>query len=121
DHVRGELPRQAEAVAIGPKVFDLLLYLIQNREHVVSKDELLEAVWSGRIVSESTLTTHINAVRKAVGDNGEEQRLVRTITRKGFRFVGEVKEASDGLAASGARAAKSDEAVAPPMILPHSP
>ena len=81
DPDRRELTRQAETVAIGPKVFDLLLYLIQNREHVVSKDDLLGAVWSGRIVSESTLTSHINAVRKAVGDNGEEQRLVRTIRR----------------------------------------
>ena len=93
DPDRRELTRHAEAVAIGPKVFDLLLYLIQNREHVVSKDDLLEAVWSGRIVAESTLTSHINAVRKAIGDSGEEQRLVRTITRKGFRFVGEIKEA----------------------------
>jgi len=120
DPDRRELTRQAEAVAIGPKVFDLLLYLVQNRERVVSKDDLLETVWSGRIVSESTLTSHINAVRKAIGDNGVEQRLVRTITRKGFRFVGEVKEASDRLAPSGASAAKSDEAVAP-MILPDSP
>jgi DNA-binding winged helix-turn-helix (wHTH) protein len=63
DPDRRELTRHAEAVAIGPKVFDLLLYLIQNREHVVSKDDLLEAVWSGRIVAESTLTSHINAVR----------------------------------------------------------
>jgi DNA-binding winged helix-turn-helix (wHTH) protein len=66
DPDRRELTRQADAVAIGPKVFDLLLYLIQNRAHVVSKDDVLEAVWSGRIVSESTLTTHINAVRKAI-------------------------------------------------------
>jgi TolB-like protein len=121
DPDRRELTRQGEAVAIGPKVFDLLLYLIQNREHVVSKDDLLEAVWSGRIVSESTLTTHINAVRKAIGDNGEEQRLVRTFTRKGFRFVGEVKEAPDGLVASDARTTKSNEAPAPTMILPDGP
>src|SRR3712207_7599606 len=73
DPDRRELTRHAEAVAIGPKVFDLLLYLVQNREHVVSKDDLLEAVWAGRNVSESTLTSHINAVRKAIGDNGEEQ------------------------------------------------
>ena len=65
---------------------------MQNRERVVSKDELLDAVWGGRIVSESTLTSHINAVRKAIGDSGEEQRLVRTIARKGFRFVGDVSE-----------------------------
>ena len=66
DPDRRELTRHAEAVAIGPKVFDLLLYLIQNREHVVSKDSLLEAIWSGRIVSESTLTSHINAGRIGV-------------------------------------------------------
>ena len=91
---------------IGPQVFDLLLYLVENREHVVSKDDLLDAVWGGRIVSESTLTSHINAVRKAIGDSGEEQRLIRTIARKGFRFVGEVSEveSSDGVAAPTRRA-----------------
>ena len=78
DPNRRELTRNAEAVAIGPKVFDLLLYLVQNRERVVSKDDFLTSVWAGRIVSESTLTSHINAARKAVGDNGEEQRLIRT-------------------------------------------
>ena len=64
-----------------------------NRERVVSKDDLLDTVWGGRIVSESTLTSHINAVRKAIGDSGEEQRLIRTVARKGFRFVGEIREA----------------------------
>lgn len=92
DPERRELTRGSHAVAIGPQVFDLLLYLMLNRERVVSKDDLLEAVWKGRIVSESTLTSHINAVRKAVGDDGEAQRLVRTIPRKGFRFVGDVEE-----------------------------
>ena len=96
---------------IGPQVFDLLVYLVQNREHVVSKDDLLEAVWSGRIVSESTLTSHINAVRKAIGDSGEEQRLVRTIARKGFRFVGDVKEVdrTDGVSSPRSEPATSDE------------
>ena len=92
DALRRELCRGAEAVAIGPQVFDLLVYLVQNRERVVSKDDLLEAVWDGRIVSESTITSHINAVRRAIGDNGVEQRLVRTVPRKGFRFVGDVLE-----------------------------
>jgi len=77
---------------IGPQVFDLLLHLVQNREHVVTKDNLIDVVWGGRIVSESTLTSHINAVRKAIGDTGEEQRLVRTLARKGYRFVGDVRE-----------------------------
>jgi TolB-like protein len=121
DPDRRELTRHAEAVAIGPKVFDLLLYLIQNREHVVSKDDLLEAVWSGRIVAESTLTSHINAVRKAIGDSGEEQRLVRTITRKGFRFVGEIKEASADRASPRSGAAKSEGPPAPALTLPDIP
>jgi TolB-like protein/tetratricopeptide (TPR) repeat protein len=121
DPDRRELTHQAAAVAIGPKVFDLLLYLVQNRERVVSKDDLLEAVWSGRIVSESTLTTHINAVRKAVGDNGEKQHLIRTVARKGFRFVGEVREASDDRASSDTSFAQPEEASAPALILPDSP
>ena len=92
DPDRRELTRGSEAVPIGPQVFDLLLYLLRNRERVVSKDSLLDAVWAGRIVSESTLTSHINAVRKAIGDSGQEQRLIRTVARKGFRFVGDVSE-----------------------------
>ena len=121
DPDRRELARHAEAVAIGPKVFDLLLFLVKNRDHVVSKDDLLDAVWAGRIVSESTLTSHINAVRKAIGDSGEEQRLVRTLARKGFRFVGDVKETSDGRASPGTSTAKPDEAAAPVLVLPDSP
>lgn len=92
DPGRRELMRGAEAIALGPQVFDLLLYLVRNREHVVSKDDLLDAVWAGRIVSESTLTSHVNAARKAIGDSGQEQRLIRTVPRKGFRFVGDVTE-----------------------------
>src|SRR5512147_1559568 len=87
-----ELVRGSTAIPVGPQVFDLLLYLLQNRDRVVSKDDLLESVWRGRIVSESTLTSHINAARRAIGDNGQEQRLIKTISRKGFRFVGDVVE-----------------------------
>lgn len=92
DPERRELTHGTEPVAVGPQVFDLLLHLVQNRTRVVSKDELLDVVWAGRTVSESTLTSHINAVRKAIGDSGGAQRLVRTIARKGFRFVGDVVE-----------------------------
>ena len=88
---RRELRRGPEVIAIEPQVFDLLVHLIENRDRVVSKGDLITAVWSGRIVSDSTLTSRINAARKAVGDNGEEQKLIRTIARKGFRFVGEVR------------------------------
>ncbi len=95
DPDRRELSRRSTVIAVGPKVFDLLLHLVENRDRVVSKDDLLQAVWGGRIVSESTVTSHINAVRKAIGDTGDAQRLVRTVARKGFRFVGEVGEASN--------------------------
>jgi len=92
DPDRRELTRASVAVPLGPQVFDLLLHLVRRRAHVVSKDDLLEAVWRGRIVSESTITSHINAARAAIGDNGQAQRLIRTVARKGFRFVAEVSE-----------------------------
>ena len=92
DCERRELRAQGAAVPVEPQVFDLLVYLIENRDRVVSKDDLIASVWSGRIVSDLTLDSRINAVRKALGDSGEHQRLVRTIARKGFRFVGEVEE-----------------------------
>jgi pimeloyl-ACP methyl ester carboxylesterase/DNA-binding winged helix-turn-helix (wHTH) protein len=96
DHVldveRRELRRGAALIALEPQVFDLLIYLLKNRDRVVSKDDLIEGVWGGRIVSESTLTSRITAARKAVGDSGEEQRVIRTIARKGIRFVGAVSE-----------------------------
>src|SRR3954466_2600631 len=109
DHVldvdRRELRRAGEPIAIEPQVFDLLVHVGRNRDRVVSKDDLIAAIWHGRIVSESTLTSRINAVRKAVGDSGEEQRLIRTIARKGIRFVGEVSEtAAQRATGAGARA-----------------
>jgi TolB-like protein/Tfp pilus assembly protein PilF len=86
-----ELRRGDVAMPIQPQVFDLLTYLVRNRERVVSKDDLLAAVWHGRTVADSTLATHINAARKAIGDNGDEQKLIRTVARKGIRFIGEVR------------------------------
>src|SRR5688572_12231823 len=92
DTDRRELMRGGTLVAIEPQVFDLLVYLIENRERVVSKDNLIEGVWGGRIVSDSTLTSRINAVRRAMGDSGAEQTLIRTVARRGFRFVGSVQD-----------------------------
>jgi adenylate cyclase len=80
-------------VSIAPQVFDLLDYLIRNRERVVSKDDLIKAIWNGRSVSDAALTTRLNAARGAIGDSGEEQRFIKTLPRKGFRFVGQVREA----------------------------
>ena len=87
-----ELRRGAEIIPLAPQVFDLLDYLIRNRQHVVSKDDVIRAIWNGRAVSEAALTTRLNAVRNAIGDNGESQRLIKTLPRKGFRFVGAVQE-----------------------------
>ncbi len=92
DTGRRELRRGAALVSLEPQVFDLLAYLIQNRQRVVSKDDLIASIWDGRIVSESALSNRINAVRSAIGDNGEDQRLIRTVVRKGVRFVGDVHE-----------------------------
>ena len=87
DAERRELSRSGDQVAIEPQVFDVLLYLVQNRDRVVTKDDLIGAVWGGRIVSEATLTSRINAARKAVGDSGDQQAIIKTYQRKGFRFV----------------------------------
>jgi TolB-like protein/Tfp pilus assembly protein PilF len=89
---RRELRLGAELIAIEPQAFDLLRYLIVERDRVVSRDDFVAAVWHGRIVSESTISSRITAVRQAIGDSGEAQRLIRTVPRKGFRFVGDVQE-----------------------------
>ena len=93
DHVldidRRELRREGRLVALEPQVFDLLVFLIRNRDRVVSKDDLLAGVWDGRIVSESTLASRVNAARRAIGDSGAQQRCIHTVPRKGFRFVSE--------------------------------
>src|SRR4051812_44069870 len=121
DPDRRELSHGSGPVAMGPQVFDLLVYLVANREHVVSKDQLLDTVWGGRIVSESTLASHINAVRKAIGDSGGEQRLIRTVARKGFRFVGEVRDAPPSSCHVGVKAGPSQHAAAPTLPLPSRP
>ncbi len=93
DTDRRELHRGADVVSIAPQVFDLLDYLIRNRERVVSKDDLFNVIWKGRVVTDVALTTRLNAARTAIGDSGCEQRLIKTLPRKGFRFVGPLREA----------------------------
>jgi adenylate cyclase len=111
DLSRRELRRAGRLVPVEPQVFDLLVYMIENRDRVVTKDDLIQSIWKGRIVSESALTTRINAVRKAVGDSGDSQRLIRTLPRKGFRFVGEVT----------CQPSPSAAAAAPALTLPDKP
>jgi TolB-like protein len=119
DTDRRELHRGADVVAIAPQVFDLLDYLIRNRERVVSKDDLINAIWNGRIVSDAALTTRLNVARSAIGDSGDEQRLIKTLPRKGFRFVATVREAQGP---TGAEVANSPvEPAKPALTLPNKP
>jgi TolB-like protein/Tfp pilus assembly protein PilF len=118
DTDRRELRRGSEAIAMEPQVFDLLVYLVENRDRVVSKDDLFASIWGGRIVSDSTLTSRINAARKAVGDSGDEQKLIRTIARKGFRFVGDVRRPTSSAPAHADPAGESREPSRPALPLP---
>jgi adenylate cyclase len=92
DTERRELRRGDAPIAVQPKIFDLLAYVIENRQRVVSRDDLITQVWDGRIVSESALARCINGARSAIGDSGEAQRLIKTLPSKGLRFVGVVRE-----------------------------
>ena len=119
DTDRRELHRGADVVAVSPQVFDLLDFLIRNRERVVSKDDLINVIWNGRSVSDAALTTRLNAARTAIGDSGEEQRLIKTLPRKGFRFVGPVREAPGP--AGAATAYNPIEPPKPALTLPDKP
>ncbi len=92
DSERRELRSGSALIPIEPQVFDILDFLIRNRDRVVSKGDLLTAIWGGRLVSDSAIAARINAARRALGDSGEQQHWIRTIARKGFRFVGDVSE-----------------------------
>ncbi|MEA2868567.1 MAG: hypothetical protein QOE39_3282 [Bradyrhizobium sp.] len=121
DLERRELWRAKRAVHVEPQVFDLLVYLLRNRDRVVSKDDLISSVWGGRIVSESTLTSRVNAARTAVGDSGREQRLIRTIPRKGLRFVGAVHTQTDDKRSVPAAEPALDESSRQGVPLPDRP
>jgi TolB-like protein len=110
---RHELRRAGHVVHIEPQVFDLLLHLIRNRDRVVGKDELFDTIWHGRIVSEAALSSRINAARRALGDDGDRQELIKTVHKRGFRFVGEATEPE---AATGAIMA--EQAPPPPAASP---
>ena len=115
-----ELRRGNAPVAVAPKVFDLLAYVIENRERVVSRDDLIAHVWGGRIVSEAALARCINGARSAIGDSGETQRLIKTFQRKGLRFVGTLRE-EQAPPGNAANAATGTEKPAPTLALPDRP
>ena len=110
---RGNVP-----IAVEPQVFDVLRFLLENRERVVSKSDLFELVWRGRTVADLTLASRINAARRAVGDNATEQRLIRTIARRGIRFVGEVESPPGGNGSAQAPAPRQPKPRQAPPSLP---
>ena len=115
DHIldtgRRELRCGPESIEVEPQVLDLLIYLMQTSDRVVSKDDLIASVWGGRIVSDTTLTSRIYAARRAIGDSGRNQKLIRTIARKGLRFIGEVRTQAEG---------ETAQAIDPPPKMPTS-
>ena len=107
DIARAELRAAGRPCPLEPQVFALLAYLVEHRERLVSRDEILEKVWDGRIVSDSAIASRVKSVRKALGDDGEAQRFIKTIHGRGFRFVAEVQAGSEGIAAAPSRPAGS--------------
>ncbi|MFO1107829.1 MAG: tetratricopeptide repeat protein [Bradyrhizobium sp.] len=119
DTDRRELRRGADAVSIAPQEFDLLDYLIRNSDRVVSKDEIIQAIWKGRAISDTALTTRLNGVRTAIGDSGEAQRLIKTLPRRGFRFVGRLREETDSV--GNEAAARPGDSLQSALSLPDKP
>ena len=115
-----ELRRSGEVVGVEPQVFDLLVHLIRHRDRIVSKDELIEIIWQGRIVSEATLSSRVSAARRAIGDNGEDQRLIRTLHKRGFRFIGSLDDAGSPPPDSAVEAAQSATAATDADALPQN-
>lgn len=91
DTSRFQVRRGSEALAVQPQVFDVLYYLVAHHDRIVLKEELLDKVWSGRFISEATLSSRIKAVRQLIGDTGKEQALLQTVRGRGFRYVGGVQ------------------------------
>ncbi|MBV9064671.1 MAG: winged helix-turn-helix domain-containing protein, partial [Methylobacteriaceae bacterium] len=91
-----ELRRGDQRIAVEPQVLDLLIYLVDNRDRVVTKDDMIASIWGGRAVSDTALTSRIYAARRAIGDSGRDQKLIRTIARKGLRFIGALHTPANG-------------------------
>ena len=95
DPARIELSHEGLPITLEPQVFRILHYLVENNDRVISKDELIENIWDGRIVSNAALTTRINAARRAVGDTGKDQAVIRTIVSRGYRFIAKINNLPD--------------------------
>ena len=122
DLAQQELRCAGEAVPVEPQVFDVLVYLVQHRDRIISKDELFETVWQGRVVSDAALNSRISAARRAVGDDGSAQKVIRTIHKRGFRFVAEVEpDAAPAVVPSSEEARADDAPTLAPAAEPAEP
>ncbi len=108
--------RDGQPVAIEPQVFDLLVYLMDNRDRVVGRDELLEQLWNGRIVTDNALNGRLKIARKAIGDDGRQQRIIKTVPRRGYQFIAEVETDSPVARETVTSAPRSDGASTKPSI-----
>jgi len=113
DPTRFELRDEGERVHVEPQVLSLLLLLVQNPDRMVSKDELVEKIWDGRFISDSAIAARMKAARKAIGDDGKAQRLIRTIHGKGFRFIGQVSIEATGLPGAAVQSAPQPADLSP--------
>lgn len=94
DPSQHELRKAGESMHIEPQVFDLIVHLVRHRDRIVSKDDLIETIWNGRAISEAALSSRINGARRVLGDNGNDQIFIKTLHKRGFRFVADVEEIS---------------------------
>lgn len=112
---RFEVRRGRQTVPVEPQVFEVLRYLVEHRDRLVTKEELLDNVWGDRFVSESALTSRIKDARRAVGDDGQLQQVIRTVHGRGYRFVAEVRDVPEragvGVATQRERAAPPDQEI----------
>ena len=115
DIAQHELRRDGHRVAIEPQVFDLLVHLVRHSDRIVSKDELIEVIWNGRAISDAAVSSRISAARQAIDDNGTDQKFIKTLNKRGFRFVGRVETATN--APVPAAAQRSGEAIAAPACV----
>src|SRR5437660_10983962 len=114
DTQRYELRHGGTPRALEPQVFNVLVYLVQHRDRMVPKEELLEQLWPQQYVSEAVLSQRLMLVRKAVGDSGSQQRVIRTVRRRGYRFIATVEERTEAPPSQSAPVSPGSTALPPP-------
>ena len=85
------IKQSGNKIEVEPLVFDLIIYLIENRSKLVTREEIFENIWYNRIVSDATLSNHITKARSVLGDDGQSQNIIKTIHGRGYQFIAEIK------------------------------